>query len=76
MTSARVEHWLTIEVLLRQVLRDHAATLNAREMAWVLEWLDHNELGLAAEILRDRVGACPDLDRALKLMGIETPERM
>lgn len=69
MTSDRVGDWLIIETLLRRVLHDHSAALDARETALVLEWLDHNELGLAAEVLRDRVGACPDLDRALALMA-------
>jgi hypothetical protein len=68
-TADRVGDWLTIETLLRQVLRDHAAALNDHETALVLDWLDHNELGLAAEVLQDRVGASPDLDRALDLMA-------
>jgi len=68
-TADRVGDWLAIEALLRQVLHDHSAALNAHETALVLNWLDRNELGLAAEVLSDRVGAWPDLDRALNLMA-------
>ncbi len=69
MTSDRVGDWLIIETLLRRVLHDHSDALDARETKLVLDWLDHNELGLAAEVLRDRIDACPDLDRALALMA-------
>jgi hypothetical protein len=71
-TADRVGDWLIIETLLRRVLHDHSAALDVRETTLVLDWLDHNELGLAAEILSDRVGACPDLDRALALMALSS----
>ena len=71
MGADRQLKWATAERLLRDVLEADGHRLNEQSRALVGEWLDHNELGLAAETLRGELsGAHPKIQHALQALGM------
>lgn len=71
MGADRQLKWATAERLLRDVLESDGHRLNEQSRALVAEWLDHNEMGLAAETLRDELpGANSKIQRALQALGM------
>ncbi len=75
--AQHLQRWAMIEALLRGVLSSAGGTMSLVDRAFVEEWLDHNELGLAAERLLEVLPACPeDLKAALRLLNIDTPDQM
>lgn len=68
--SPMIEEWARKESVLRAVLDEHGASIDRDARNWIEEFLDHNELGLAAEILRENIkGPCPPLDQLLEQMA-------
>ncbi|HEY1073919.1 hypothetical protein [Brevundimonas sp.] len=65
-TSSMIEKWAENERILRAVLEEHGSSISDGARALIEEWLDHNELGLAAETLRENIsGPCSPLDQLL-----------
>lgn len=69
-TSSMIEEWAKNERILRAVLEEHGLSISDGARALIEEWLDHNELGLAAETLRENIsGPCSPLDQLLDTMA-------
>ncbi|MNE86100.1 hypothetical protein D3C80_1831640 [compost metagenome] len=69
-TSSMIEEWAKNERILRAVLEEHGSSIDDSARALIEEWLDHNELGLAAEALRESIpGPCEPLDQLLDTMA-------
>tara|TARA_R110002051_G_scaffold66096_1_gene119842 strand:- start:192 stop:422 length:231 start_codon:yes stop_codon:yes gene_type:complete len=64
--SPLIEQWAESERILRAIYEEHGAAISGSARALIEEWLDHNELGLAAEVLRENItGPCAPLDALL-----------